>query len=74
MNTQTKPITSWRELCSMFLEAMEWSNPATADPVGTAKYERLGNNVVRMTIIVDLVPRTLDSAIRHKNGTNLPNP
>jgi hypothetical protein len=56
MNAQTKPITTWRELCNMFVEAMEWSDPATAEPIGTAEFERHGG-IVRVTITVDLVPR-----------------
>lgn len=57
MNAQTKPITSWRELSNMLVEAMEWTNPTLAEPVGVAQFERLGSDMVRMIITVDLVPR-----------------
>lgn len=57
MNAQTKSITCWRELCDAFRESMEWSDPATAEPIGMASYERIGENMVRMTITVDIVPR-----------------
>lgn len=67
MNAQTKPITSWRELSNMLVEAMEWSNPTTAEPVGVAQFERLGNDMVRMVITVDLVPRNKVAIIQEED-------
>lgn len=54
---KTDVISRWHELADALLRACEWSDPATAEPCGTATYERLGNSdIVRMRIEVDLIP------------------